>query len=618
MGENTGGPARGDVPTPPRLTVGGLVAGGRYELLESHGGVAGQAFWKARDKRLSRTVALTFVDPLPGEQAPGSATGVLDRTVALTAVYSDGLARVLDVIRGRAGGIVVSEWIPGRSLAAAVADLDPGSAVGAIWGLSDAATRTEEAGLVLGLDSPDRVRLTEDGRAVLAFPGVSADADDRADVRGLGAVLYALLTGKWPLDLPEGSGAHDPVDGRPDPAPRDDDDKVLDATEVGSGVAADSAVLAMRSLDGSTVSSAATVRTMVTDRTGGPVRPATPTTRFAAPAGAAGAAGAVGAASGAAASGSSSHPGSSPHPLVSSGAPSSSGSPSSSATPGSPEPGTAAAETSAMRPVGSASGSDTGVGGDADDQLWGTSSEPDPEVQKKRWQIMAGAGAAAVVAIVLLSMWMLGALSDDQSNTPLSQQLDAIERAAQASRSSEAAAPEDTDTAESGDGADDSDAESSRTETAPTPISVSTVTSWQPASANGTAENSSSAPNVIDGDRSTSWSTDTYRNQFGTGPSAYKAGLGLMFTLDGEQEVREIELTSGDDIRFEIRSADTASPTSLDDTTRLGSGRTRDGSARVELDDAAEAEYILVWITRLATSGPQAYSASITEVELLG
>lgn len=271
-----------------------------------------------------------------------------------------------------------------------------------------------------------------------------------------------------------------------------------------------------------------------------------------------------------------------------------------------------------MRPVGSASGSDTGVGGDADDQLWGTSSEPDPEVQKKRWQIMAGAGAAAVVAIVLLSMWMLGALSDDQSNTPLSQQLDAIERAAQASRSSEAAAPEDTNTAESGDGADDSDAESSRTETAPTPISVSTVTSWQPASANGTAENSSSAPNVIDGDRSTSWSTDTYRNQFGTGPSAYKAGLGLMFTLDGEQEVREIELTSGDDIRFEIRSADTASPTSLDDTTRLGSGRTRDGSARVELDDAAEAEYILVWITRLATSGPQAYSASITEVELLG
>ena len=39
---------------------------------------------------------------------------------------------MLDVIRGRAGGIVVTEWIPGRSLAAAVAEPDPDSAVGAV------------------------------------------------------------------------------------------------------------------------------------------------------------------------------------------------------------------------------------------------------------------------------------------------------------------------------------------------------------------------------------------------------------------------------------------------------------------------------------------------------
>ena len=119
MGDGRVSPLQDAAPSPPRLTAVGLVSGGRYELLEPHGGVAGQAFWRARDKRLGRDVALTFVDPLPGEQPPGSATGVLDRTVALTGVYSDGLARVLDVIRGRAGGIVVSEWVPGRSLAAA-------------------------------------------------------------------------------------------------------------------------------------------------------------------------------------------------------------------------------------------------------------------------------------------------------------------------------------------------------------------------------------------------------------------------------------------------------------------------------------------------------------------
>ncbi len=581
------------------------MAGGRYELLEPHGGIAGQSFWKARDKRLGRDVALTFVDPLPGEQPPGSATGVLDRTVALTAVYSDGLARVLDVIRGRAGGIVVAEWIPGRSLAAAVAEPDPRTAVGALWGLSDAATRAGEAGLVLGVDSPDRVRLDEDGRAVLAFPGVSAAADARGDVRGLGAVLYALLTGKWPLDLPEGSASHDPAEGRPEPAPRDhasssnnnnDDDtnRVLDPTVVGSGVSPEAAVLAVRSLDGSAVSSAATVRAAVSAISGhpdsGPVT-GPPVTALSS-----------------SSSGPSPHPG--PHTTTSH--------TTTSHTTAAGDPATGTAVPGAL-----AGGSDaTGWASDEpDDRPWGESpDEPDPDVQKRRWQIMAGVGAAAVVAIVLLSVWMLGALGGSQSDTPLAQQLDAIERAAQASRASEAAGPTDTDSGETG--ADEESEDSGAPDTDRTadlaPISVTTVTSWQPAASNGNAENSASAPNVVDGDPSTSWSTDTYRDQFGTGPSAYKAGIGLMFTLDGEQEVREVELSSPDAIRFEIRSADTATPTSLDDTTRLGSGRTSGGTATVEIRNPRKAGYLLVWVTRLDTAGPSAYNAEITEVELLG
>ncbi|MGX1598324.1 protein kinase family protein [Dietzia maris] len=551
MGEQTGAPAPDTASSPPRLTVGGLVSGGRYELLEPCGGVAGQSFWKARDRRLGRFVALTFVDPLPGEQPPGSATGVLDRTVALTTVYADGLARVLDVIRGRAGGIVVSEWIPGRSLAAAVAEPDPDSAVGAVWGLADAATRAEEVGLTLGLDSPDRIRLTEDGRAVLAFPGVREGDDARSDVRGLGATLYALLTGAWPLPLPGGSDLYEPTDGRPGPARRDDDE-VLDPTVAGSGVAPESAVLAMRSLDGSSVSSAATVRAMVTDRVGGPRRAAPgASSRVAHPADAA-----------------------------ATGWSSAEGSPAewSSAEAG-PEPA--------------------------------PYSEPDPEVQKRRWQIMAGTGAAAVVVIALLFTWMLGGFGGTRNDTPLSQQLDAIERAAQASRASQTAEPgaDDPAAGDTGDEAEEA--------TPTTPVSVSTVTTWQPSSSNGVAENSADAPNVVDGDPSTSWSSDAYRSQIGDGPSAYKPGIGLMLALDGEQEVRRVVLRSGDDgVRFEVRSAPDASPASLDETTRLGAGTVRDGTATVTIDDPRESGYVLVWITRLGTSGAQSYEATISEVEL--
>ncbi|MCT1710882.1 protein kinase family protein [Dietzia cinnamea] len=544
MGDQTGAPVGSASPTPPRLTVGGLVSGGRYELLEPCGGVAGQAFWKARDRRLDRFVALTFVDPLPGEQPPGSATGVLDRTVALTSVYSDGLARVLDVIRGRAGGIVVTEWIPGRSLAAAVAEPDPDSAVGAVWGLSDAATRAEEAGLALGLDSPDRVRLTEDGRAVLSFPGVRESADARADVRGLGAVLYALLTGTWPLPLPDGSDRHDPADGRPGEAPKGDDDEVLDPTVVGAGVSPESAVLAMRTLDGSSVSSAATVRSMVADRVGGPVR--------------------------------------------------------------------AARVTRPVDPDPAGGAYDGAYAGGTAEPYSEPYSDPDPETQKRRWQIMAGTSAAAVVVIVLVLTWLLGGFGGTSNNTPLSQQLDAIERAAQASRASQTTEPAPEDQADA-----DADTEETERDTPDTPVEVSTVTTWQPASSAGTAENSASAPNVADGDRSTSWSSDTYRAQIGDSPSAYKPGIGLMFTLDGEQEVRRVVLHSeDDDVRFEVRSATSATPSSLDETTRLGTGTVRDGEATVTIDEPEESRYLLVWITRLGTSGAQAYDAEITEVEL--
>ncbi|CAM3879102.1 murein biosynthesis integral membrane protein MurJ [Tsukamurella ocularis] len=200
-----------DAPRGPELIPGAVVAGGRYRLIEHYGGIRGLQFWQARDINLDRDVALTFVDseqtaPVPERGAQISLRGegpqsILSRTLRLGRVHSNGLARVLDVVRGSSGGIVVAEWIPSSSLAD-VAGTHP-SAIGAakaVRALAGAAEGAHRAGAALSIDHPDRVRISQDGHAFLAFPGTLADASKESDVRGLGAVLYALLLERWPLD----------------------------------------------------------------------------------------------------------------------------------------------------------------------------------------------------------------------------------------------------------------------------------------------------------------------------------------------------------------------------------------------------------------------------------
>ncbi|GGK54517.1 murein biosynthesis integral membrane protein MurJ [Nocardia camponoti] len=198
-----------DVPRPtqrgPKLIPGASVAGGRYRLLADHGGARGLKFWQALDIKLDREVALTFVDAeqKSGENAGhGGPQAILSRTLRLGRINSPGLARVLDVVRGSSGGIVVAEWTPGRSLREMAETVpSPIGAARAIRALASAAELAHRGGGSLSIDHPDRIRISASGDAVLAFPGTLGDSDAQSDVRGLGAMLYALITARWPIRM---------------------------------------------------------------------------------------------------------------------------------------------------------------------------------------------------------------------------------------------------------------------------------------------------------------------------------------------------------------------------------------------------------------------------------
>jgi putative peptidoglycan lipid II flippase len=201
------GTAASRVPPPAEdmhLVPGASIAGGRYRLLVFHGGAPHLQFWQALDTALDRQVALTFVDP-GGNLPPADLQEILSRTLRLSRVDKPGIARILDVVRSGGGGLVVAEWIRGGSLQE-VANTSPSpiGAARAMQTLVAAAEAAHRAGVALSADHPSRVRVSIEGDVVLAFPATMPDATPEADIRGIGAALYALLVNRWPL--PETAG----------------------------------------------------------------------------------------------------------------------------------------------------------------------------------------------------------------------------------------------------------------------------------------------------------------------------------------------------------------------------------------------------------------------------
>ena len=117
----------------------------------------------------------------------------------------------------------------------------------------------------------------------------------------------------------------------------------------------------------------------------------------------------------------------------------------------------------------------------------------------------------------------------------------------------------------------------------------------------GEADNPGTAGNAIDGDPSTAWQTDIYHD---TVPfPGFKSGVGLLLQLPSPTVVGTVTMdTVSTGTKVEIRSAPTATPAKLDDTTVLAPAfALKPGHNVIPVRAGAPTSNLLVWISTLGT-----------------
>lgn len=126
-------------------------------------------------------------------------------------------------------------------------------------------------------------------------------------------------------------------------------------------------------------------------------------------------------------------------------------------------------------------------------------------------------------------------------------------------------------------------------------------------------ENPELVPNVIDGDRETAWNTASYLQQLG--PDGLKPGVGVTIDLGGKHAVTRVDLRLKGATGFSVALTAEAPVTAADlDPASLSEGQ---GKTTVTWDEPVAARYVTVWLTRLpAVDG--GFRGEISEVTVWG
>lgn len=117
----------------------------------------------------------------------------------------------------------------------------------------------------------------------------------------------------------------------------------------------------------------------------------------------------------------------------------------------------------------------------------------------------------------------------------------------------------------------------------------------------GEADRPQDASLAIDGNPATAWPTDTYHDPLPF-PN-FKSGVGLLLQLPKPTVIGTVTITvPSTGTRVELRSAPTANPAALEDTTVLTQPKLlQPGTNRITVDASTATSHLLVWISTLGT-----------------
>jgi hypothetical protein len=215
----------------------GATLADRYRLEQVLGQVDARTAWRATDGLLNR---LVVVHTLPVEHP--AADQMLRAARAVAQLADPRFLRVLDASATTEIVYVVAEWLAGVDLASLVADgpLPTSEAAHVATEVASGLAAAHAVGLHHLRLRPSRVLRADNGQVKIVGLGVDAVLDDgngavsarpvdgataaqaraweqelaREDARGCGAVLYAALTGRWPLPRRDTLLPAPEVDGR--------------------------------------------------------------------------------------------------------------------------------------------------------------------------------------------------------------------------------------------------------------------------------------------------------------------------------------------------------------------------------------------------------------------